>query len=295
MFEFLGQFMGLAIRTKTLLNVRLPAIVWKQLCSEAPQPEDVMAIDHLSFQIIEQINKTCKAPGITVDSFNKAMKRYKFVVQRSDSVTVPLVRDGEHKSITWENKDHYIASFMEFRLSEFAEQCLAIRRGLATVVPYRLLTLFSWREVERAVCGIADIDVDLLYANTTYCGHDKQDKKISAASPHVKLFWRMLRERFNNKQRTQFLVFTWGRSRLPLTSAGFERKFGILPHVHSNAPGKNPNQYFPAAHTCFFQLELPCYTNLNSMTSKFLYAIANCTSIDGDQTATALATARMAR
>lgn len=32
--------------------------------------------------------------------------------------------------------------------------------------------------------------------------------------------------------------------------------------------------------TCFFSLELPKYTNEDSMRNKFLYAIKNCLSID---------------
>jgi hypothetical protein len=38
-----------------------------------------------------------------------------------------------------------------FRLGEFKQQVEAIKRGLATIVPLRLLPLFTWQELEMMV------------------------------------------------------------------------------------------------------------------------------------------------
>ena len=45
---------------------------------------------------------------------------------------------------------HYFI-FMQFRFCEFDAQVSAIRRGLATVVPYQLLSLLTWDELELQV------------------------------------------------------------------------------------------------------------------------------------------------
>ncbi len=292
---FLGQFMGLAMRTHTYLSLRLPALVWKQLCGDVVTAEDLRSVDHFAFQLIDQISAAVRDPKMTRTVFNKEMQRHKFTTTASDGRIVPLIRDGRATSITWENKDDYIKLTLQYRMQESAVQMDAIRRGLATVVPYRLLTLFSWQEVERLVCGTADFDVKLLMDNVVYAGFLKNrgSTKITSKSPHVKMFWKMLTERFSNEDRIKWLCFTWGRSRLPLTSKDFERKFTIMAHVLSSRADVKADDYFPIAHTCFFQLELPEYSSLDIMTSRFLYAINNCTAVDGDNTSTALQTARM--
>jgi hypothetical protein len=82
--------------------------------------------------------------------------------------------------------------------------------------------------------------------------------------------------------------FTWGRSRLPLTAAGFTQRFKIQSFGRSPA-----DAYFPVSHTCFFSLELPQYSSLDIMKERLRYAIFNCTAIDGDDTSTGMAAAAM--
>jgi len=48
--------------------------------------------------------------------------------------------------------------------------------------------------------------------------------------------------------------------------------------------GDPADNYFPAAHTCFFQLDLPKYSAREIMLDKLRYAIVNCISMDGDDT-----------
>ncbi|CAE7895047.1 Herc2, partial [Symbiodinium sp. KB8] len=120
----------------------------------------------------------------------------------------------------------------------------AIRRGLARVIPPSLLSLLGWRELEVHVCGRPVIDVALLKANTSYSG-------CSASDPHIAYFWEAMEE-FTPKERAMYLRFVWGRSRLPLTSAGF------------------------------FSIELPAYTSKEKLKEKLSYAFTNCLAIDTD-------------
>lgn len=59
----------------------------------------------------------------------------------------------------------------------------------------------------------------------------------------------------------------WGRTRLPATEADWgSHTFKITKHQHAeNAVGDAVNNFFPIAHTCFFQLELPRYTTREAM------------------------------
>ena len=142
---------------------------------------------------------------------------------------------------------------------------------MSVVVPMNILNLFSWKQVETMVCGAPDIDVDLLMSKTEY-------ENISPESLHVKYFWSVLRE-ITPKDRSMFLRFVWGRSRLP-TGRDFKR-FKI---THLNRPG-HPDKYLPVAHTYFFQLDIPSYSSKEIMREKLLYAITHCQAIDLDRVA----------
>jgi hypothetical protein len=63
------------------------------------------------------------------------------------------------------------------------------------------------------VCGSPDIPLDLLKSVATYKG-------IDANAPLVRWFWDTL-EAFSNAERSLFLRFVWGRTRLPRTIADF--------------------------------------------------------------------------
>ena len=89
---------------------------------------------------------------------------------------------------------------------------------------------------------------------------------------------------YSNEDRSAFVKFTWGRTRLPLTKADFTQRMKIQ---NMNIPnGANVDAYLPLSHTCFFSIEIPRYTTFEALKAKVLYAIYNCPSIDGDNTET---------
>eukprot|EP00468_Gymnochlora_sp_CCMP2014_P011319 CAMPEP_0167765182 /NCGR_PEP_ID=MMETSP0110_2-20121227/14520_1 /TAXON_ID=629695 /ORGANISM="Gymnochlora sp., Strain CCMP2014" /LENGTH=113 /DNA_ID=CAMNT_0007652817 /DNA_START=123 /DNA_END=464 /DNA_ORIENTATION=- len=89
----------------------------------------------------------------------------------------------------------------------------------------------------------------------------------------------MMKERFNEEERATFLIFVWGRSRLPTRVQDFDQKFSITGHSRSSS---NPDGWFPIAHTCGFSVELPKYTNIDIMTKRIKWAMNNCQSTDAD-------------
>jgi len=255
--------------------------VWKQLVCEPITEDDVNAHAVLSFKILETIRNIEKEPDITPELFNQELDLY-FTTIGSDQKTYPLVPGGGSKKVTWENRLEFASALKKFRLEEFRQQCEAMRRGLATVVPYRILSLFTWRQLELECCGRPDMDIDLLEQNTNYDSCSKDD-------PHIQFFWKMIREKFDNEERAAFLSFVWGRRRLPLTSQGFDRNFKISRMSNCDS---NPDSYLPVSHTCFFSLDLPKYSSLEVMHQKMLYAITHCVAIDADDTSNARAAAQ---
>ena len=98
--------------------------------------------------------------------------------------------------------------------------------------------------------------------------------------PHINLFWEILRE-MNTKEKSLYLKFVWGRSRLPAS-----RDFRHMKITRYHTPGP-VNNYLPISHTCFFTIDLPVYTTKEAMRNKILYAITHCTAIDLDGSASA--------
>jgi hypothetical protein len=200
--------------------------------------------------------------------------------------------EGEKKTLTWRNKSEYGKLLLAFRKKEFKVQCDAIRRGLATVVPLQLLSLFTWQELEVQVCGRPKMDVELLKKNTEYEGCSASDSHIqvcffdsgcrsnrpsfflsfSLCDAFVfhffglllllltvgvclvsfQFFWEILKNKFDDIERAKFLKFVWGRSRLPVRSQDFASRFKIQTLEASG----NPDNFMPISHTCFFSIGL---------------------------------------
>jgi E3 ubiquitin-protein ligase HERC2 len=181
---------------------------------------------------------------------------------------------------TYTNRFEFADALERFKLHEFDVQVAAVRAGLATIVPLQWLELFSGEDLAIMVCGKSIVDIELLKSVAEY-------SSCSPSDDHVKLFWAVL-EGFDHAERAMFLKFTWGRSRLPLKASDFPQKFKI-----SNFNQSPADQYYPVSHTCFFQLELPRYSNLEIARARIKYAIYNCTAIDGDDDETGRRNAAM--
>ena len=67
---------------------------------------------------------------------------------------------------------------MSESITSVSLQLEAIKRGLSTVVPLKMLSLMTWRELEVHVCGRPIMDLALLKANTTYQGCSVDDEHI---------------------------------------------------------------------------------------------------------------------
>ena len=243
MLRFLGRLMGAAIRTGELLFLDLPSIVWKPLVDEAVTEDDVMAIDRLSFTMVHEMRKMeahihSGQGGVTPEQFSEYLD-CTFVVVGSDEAVHELVPSGSHLSVTWSNRLHFIDSLIAYRKAEFRVQCQAIKDGLCSVVPAACLTMFTWEQLRLQVCGQQAIDVSLLQQNTQYEGCQPSDA-------HVQHFWQVMQERFSEQQKSSFLQFVNGSSRLPVRAQDFDKKFRLQRFFPSQGKA---DDYLPVAHT----------------------------------------------
>ena len=81
-------------------------------------------------------------------------------------------------------------------------------------------------------------------------------KGVESTSSLVQWFWEVMEE-FTNQERSLFLRFVWGRTRLPRTIADFRGRDFVLQVLDKYNP---PDHFLPESYTCFFLLKMPRYS-----------------------------------
>lgn len=128
--------------------------------------------------------------------------------------------------------------------------------------------MISWKDLELKVVGNEEVDIDRLKDMTQY-------KNCTEKHSVIKMFWHVL-HKFDNEQRKQYLRFVWGRIRLPTRD-----ETDIEQHtVQLDESKKKAN--LPFGRTCYFEIVLPPYDKEEQLKQKLLYAMSNCTSVDGE-------------
>lgn len=226
MAEFLGKLMGIAVRTKTPLDLNLPAVFWKLMVSQHVYRGDIEAIHQGCFQVspsapavyccltesdnaqlvallmqVVDTIRSVESHGITAGMFDEIVDAT-FTALSSSREHVELLPGGASVHVTWDDKDSYADAVERYRLHEFAPVCAAVLRGVATILPASTLALFTWRELRTLVCGKPTVDVDLLRRRTIY------GDGCQATDPHIAFFWDVLGE-FTDEQKSSFLRFVW--------------------------------------------------------------------------------------
>jgi len=268
MFVFFGKLLGVALRTKFVLNMDLSSTIWKILVNQPLTTEDLKEIDTLCVQSLDAL-RNIHLQGVSEENFGSVITEV-FSIQLSDGKELELKKGGKNVPVTFENRHEWADLVEKVRLHESRQQILAIRHGLSTIVPLQLLQLFTWRELEVRLEGKPMMDISLLKKRTVYRGGFSSKDKV------IINFWKAL-ESFTPEEHALFLRFTWGRSRLPFTASEFTSDFKI----HKMSCGK-ADEVLPKSHTCFFELELPSYSTYEILREKLLYAITECQAIDTD-------------
>ncbi|XP_025832237.1 E3 ubiquitin-protein ligase HERC2 [Agrilus planipennis] len=264
MFRFLGVLMGIAIRTGSPLSLSLAEPVWKQLAGMELTPGDLTEVDR------DYVPGLLCIRDMGPDERMFQNLEMPFSTPSSSGVDVPL--STRYKRITYENRLEYVKLALNFRLHEFDEQVKAVRDGMSRVIPVPLLSLFSAFELETMVCGSPDIQLSLLKSVATYKG-------VDGSAPLIHWFWDVMEE-FSNQERSLFLRFVWGRTRLPRTIADFRGRDFVIQVLDKYNP---PDYFLPESYTCFFLLKMPRYSCKHVLREKLKYAIHFCKSIDTDE------------
>lgn len=145
--------------------------------------------------------------------------------------------------------------------------------GFHELLPHSLLSHFDPSELELLISGLPEIDLDDLFAHTTYSGYKVTD-------PVIQNFWSVLRK-FSNEEKALFVQFVTGTSKVPLD--GFQSLQGSEGVQMFSVHKAYNKSLLPTAHTCFNQLDLPEYDTEEVMREKLVLAIRECSEGFGFQ------------
>jgi len=263
MFRFLGILMGIAIRSGSPLSLNLAEPMWKLIAGSSLTVGDITEVDKDYM------------PGLlcirNMDPDPKAFAAMDMSFSTPSAAGHEVQLSARYSHVTADNRHEYVQLAKQFRLHEFDLAASAVREGMARVIPVPLLSLFTGFELETMVCGSPDIPLHLLKSVATYKG-------VEANSPLVQWFWETM-EDFSNSERSLFLRFVWGRTRLPRSIADFRGRDFVLQIMDKYNP---PDDFLPESYTCFFLLKMPRYSCKRVLKEKLTYAIHFCKSIDTD-------------
>ncbi|XP_077084515.1 E3 ubiquitin-protein ligase HECTD3 [Siphateles boraxobius] len=258
-FEWIGQLMGAALRGKDFLVLALPGLVWKQLIGETVSwTKDFPAVDSVLVKLLEAMEHMDK------DTFDfKFGLELVYTTPLSDGRLVELIPGGSGVVVRYEDRMEFIRLVQKSRLEESREQVAAMQAGLVKVVPQAVLDLLTWQEVEKKVCGDPEITVEALKRLTRYEDLEQTDVR-------VQYLWEALMN-FTNEDRSRFLRFVTGRSRLPAPI-----------YIFPDKQGSETTDALPQSSTCSSTLYLPKYPSAKVCEEKLRYAAYNCVAIDTD-------------
>ena len=267
-FYCFGQLLGITIRSKGVLDIDLIDAFWKQLLNQPLTERDLSFYDYTAWSTL-QFRDPRDGHSFSKDEFEIYYDDLRFTTTLSDGRTVVELRPGgANITVKFEERWQYAKEVYQARFQENSLQMSYIRRGLYSIIPEKALSMLSWKEVQKYICGEPTLNVEQLKKRTVYA-----PRKFTEESPVVQNFWKAI-ESFSVEDRSRFLQFAWARSRLPPETeadATWRMKVNILEAADQGD--------LPTAETCFFNVNIPKYNDLESMMKKLHLAVTLCSSI----------------
>lgn len=259
-FRFVGRVIGKAISDGQLLDAHFTRSFYKHMLGVHVTYHDIEAFDPQYYKSLQQI-MSMDIDGLYLELYFVAESEF-----GGHKTEVELVPGGKDIPVTDANKWEYVQLIAAHKMtSSIKAQTDAFLAGFHELVPPSLISLFTESELELLIAGLPTIDVADLRANTEYVGFRPTDEVIQ-------WFWQAL-ESFDQQDRARFLMFVTGTSKVPL--GGFKALRGQRgqPQKFTIEKTYTSADSLPVAHTCFNTMNLPVYTDPDSLHEKLLIAI----------------------
>ncbi|XP_004930075.1 ubiquitin-protein ligase E3C [Bombyx mori] len=256
-YYFVGRMLGKALYENLLVELPLAEFFLAKLCSSRePDVHALASLDPGLYRGLLML-KSHRRQDVPELGLDFTILSDELGEQRIDE----LKPGGANIPVTAENRIEYIHLVADYKLNrQIRSQCIAFKRGLASVVNADWLRMFSCRELQLLVSGAeVPIDVRDLRQHTLYSGG------FSDSHPTVQCFWKVV-ENLTDDQRRQLLKFVTSCSRPPLL--GFK---DLQPPFCIQSAGASDR--LPSSSTCMNLLKLPEFHSEEQLAEKLLYAI----------------------
>ncbi|XP_015134197.1 probable E3 ubiquitin-protein ligase HERC4 isoform X1 [Gallus gallus] len=255
LFHLIGVVCGLAIYNFTIVDLHFPLALYKKLLNKKPSLDDLkelmpdvgrgmqQLLDYPEDDIEEAF---CLNFTITVENFGTTEIK-------------ELVPNGADIPVVKHNRQDFVDAYVDYIFNKsVASLFSAFHAGFHKVCGGKVLQLFQPSELQSMVIGNTNYDWKELEKNTEYKG------EYWADHPTIKIFWEVFHQLPLEKKK-QFLLFLTGSDRIPI--------LGMKCLKLVIQPTGGGEGYLPVAHTCFNLLDLPKYTDKETLKSKLIQAI----------------------
>ncbi|KAI9505687.1 hypothetical protein GGI25_002404 [Coemansia spiralis] len=257
-FRFIGRTMGLAIFHRRFLDAFFTSSFYKMILKKPVTLEDMQSVDADIYRSL----KWTLENDISDMGFTFTVDDDRF----GERVEVELKPGGKDIDVTEENKEEFVNLSIQYRVCDrIKEQFEAFQAGFHELIPEDLIQVFDERELELLIGGLAEIDMDDWKKHTDYRGYTESDQV-------VQWFWKFVGE-MDSEHQTRLLQFTTGTSRIPVN--GFKDLQGSDGPRRFTIEKSGDIVALPKSHTCFNRIDLPPYTDYNTLASKLTLAIEN--------------------
>ncbi|XP_016343375.1 probable E3 ubiquitin-protein ligase HERC4 isoform X1 [Sinocyclocheilus anshuiensis] len=255
LFHLIGVVCGLAIYNLTIVELNFPLALYKKLLKKTPTLEDLKELMPDVGRSLQQLL------DYTEDDLEETFCLNFTITEEIFGTTevLELVPNGTDISVNKSNRQEFVNAYVVYKFNtSVAPQFSAFYAGFHKVCGGKVLELFQPSELQAMVIGNTNYDWKELEKSTEYKG------EYWADHPTIKIFWEVFHELPLEKKK-QFLLFLTGSDRIPI--------LGMKSLALVIQPTGGGEQYFPVAHTCFNLLDLPKYTNKETLKEKLLHAI----------------------
>ncbi|MCP9258111.1 Ubiquitin protein ligase E3A [Dirofilaria immitis] len=256
-FGLIGLLFGLAIYNNILIDVRFPTLVYVKLLARPAVFDELVQIDSDLYSGLRQL--------LECSDDVENIYNYTFQISYRDvygcNHDEELIPNGANIPVTVANRKKFVAYYADFLLNRSVKrQFDAFSMGFNKVANRGLLRrLFMPDEVEQLVCGVLDLDFDILAQCTKY------QNGFTETSQTVKDFWTVAKA-MNTEEKKMLLQFITGSDRVPV---GGLAKLEVI--IARNGDNK---ERLPTAHTCYNVMLLPDYGDLEITRERITKAIS---------------------
>ncbi|KAF0695552.1 hypothetical protein As57867_013542, partial [Aphanomyces stellatus] len=154
-FHAIGRFLGRALFEGMLIDAHLALPTYKHILGIPITFSDLEFIDVELYNNLKWLKQNKGVESLCLD-FSVNVAQYE-----KEPLTIDLCPNGRNIPVTDENKDDYVyLRFKWIMMTSISPQLASLIKGVYSVIPLEMLSVFDHQELELLMCGIPDVNVD---------------------------------------------------------------------------------------------------------------------------------------